>query len=111
MQTVQLEDLTPHYVQTLRRWQQNFAAHAGALAGLGYDERFRRLWTLYLTYCEAGFAERRICTVQLTLAKPRARPTGICRFDPGRFTQERATGLEGERSWPSDVSARRMVSG
>ena len=38
---------------------------------LGYDERFQRLWTLYLAYCEGGFAERRICDVQLLLAKPR----------------------------------------
>jgi len=40
------------------------------LAAHGYDERFRRIWTLYLAYCEAGFAERRICDVQLLLAKP-----------------------------------------
>ena len=43
---------------------------ASELERLGYDERFRRLWTLYLAYCEAGFAERRICDVQLLLAKP-----------------------------------------
>jgi cyclopropane-fatty-acyl-phospholipid synthase len=73
MQAVGLEDLTPHYVETLRRWRQNFAAHADALAELGYDERFRRLWTLYLAYCQAGFAERRICEVQLLLTKPRSR--------------------------------------
>ena len=29
-------------------------------AQLGYDERFRRMWDLYLAYCEAGFRERRI---------------------------------------------------
>jgi cyclopropane-fatty-acyl-phospholipid synthase len=72
MQTVQLEDLTGHYVETLRRWRHQFDAHAGELAELGYDERFRRLWTLYLCYCEAGFAERRICDVQLLLTKPQA---------------------------------------
>ena len=70
MQTVALEDLTPHYVETLRRWRKTFTAHVDGLAELGYDERFRRLWTLYLAYCEAGFAERRICDVQLLLAKP-----------------------------------------
>ena len=43
------------------------------LAALGYDERFRRLWRLYLRYCEAGFAERRIGDVQTVLAKPLAR--------------------------------------
>ena len=110
MQTVQLEDLTHHYVETLRRWRDNFAENAGALAELGYDERFRRLWTLYLAYCEAGFAERRICDVQLLLAKPRHRPPGLCRFAAGRFTAERTTGQEGD-SWRSDVSVRRTRTG
>jgi len=70
MQTVSLEDLTPHYVETLTRWRERFAASARALERLGYDERFRRLWTLYLAYCQAGFAERRICEVQMLFAKP-----------------------------------------
>jgi len=73
LQAVNLEDITPHYVETLRRWRERFTAHADELDGLGYDERFRRLWTLYLAYCEAGFAERRICDVQLVLAKPHCR--------------------------------------
>jgi cyclopropane-fatty-acyl-phospholipid synthase len=78
LQTVDLEDLTEHYVPTLRQWRVNFGDHAPELAELGYDERFRRVWTLYLAYCEAGFAERRICDIQLLLAKPpwRAR-TGL----------------------------------
>jgi cyclopropane-fatty-acyl-phospholipid synthase len=70
LQTVGLEDITTSYVETLRRWRHNFAAHADELSAMGYDEHFRRLWTLYLSYCEAGFAERRICDVQLLLAKP-----------------------------------------
>ncbi len=37
---------------------------------LGYDERFRRLWRMYLAYCEAGFTERRIGVMQMMLAKP-----------------------------------------
>ena len=73
LQVLDLEDLTPHYVETLRRWRRRFALHAAELAGLGYDEQFRRLWTLYLSYCEAGFAERRICVVQLLLGTPRCR--------------------------------------
>jgi cyclopropane-fatty-acyl-phospholipid synthase len=70
LQMTHLEDLTPHYVETLRRWRRSFTGHAAELAQLGFDERFRRLWTLYLAYCEAGFAERRILDVQLLLAKP-----------------------------------------
>ncbi len=68
-----LEDLTGHYVETLGRWRANFTTNTPALAELGYDERFQRIWTLYLAYCEAGFAERRICDIQLLLTKPRAR--------------------------------------
>jgi len=73
LRAVHLEDLTPHYVETLQRWRANFLRNARRLAALGYDERFRRLWTLYLCYCEAGFAERRIGDVQLVLAKPASR--------------------------------------
>jgi cyclopropane-fatty-acyl-phospholipid synthase len=71
LRMVHLEDITPHYVETLRRWRANFLARADTVAKLGYDERFRRLWELYLCYCEAGFSERRIGDVQLLLAKPR----------------------------------------
>ncbi len=70
LQTVGLQDITDSYVETLRRWRANFAAHSEELAAMGYDETFQRLWTLYLAYCEGGFAERRICDVQLLLAKP-----------------------------------------
>jgi cyclopropane-fatty-acyl-phospholipid synthase len=73
MQAVGLEDLTPHYAETLRRWRANFEAASARLEDLGYDERFRRLWRMYLTYCEAGFIERRIGAMQMTLAKPRWR--------------------------------------
>jgi cyclopropane-fatty-acyl-phospholipid synthase len=75
MQAASLEDLTPHYVETLRRWRANFTAHAAALAELGYDEQFRRIWMLYLAYCEAGFAERRISDIQLLLTRPRSQLT------------------------------------
>jgi cyclopropane-fatty-acyl-phospholipid synthase len=71
--TIHLEDLTPHYVETLRRWRANVEANEAKLEALGYDERFRRLWRMYLSYCEAGFAERRIGLTQTVLAKPQWR--------------------------------------
>jgi cyclopropane-fatty-acyl-phospholipid synthase len=85
LQPLHLQDLTAHYVPTLRRWRERFLAHAEELASAGYDEAFQRLWNLYLAYCEAGFAERRICDVQLVLAKPACRlsllghPGGVVR--------------------------------
>jgi cyclopropane-fatty-acyl-phospholipid synthase len=74
LDTVHLEDLTPHYAETLRRWRGNFDEAHERLEALGYDERFRRLWRMYLAYCEAGFSERRIGLVQTVLAKPHWRP-------------------------------------
>jgi cyclopropane-fatty-acyl-phospholipid synthase len=73
MQALALEDLTPHYAETLRRWRDNFMHNVTRAEELGYDRRFQRLWTLYLSWCEAGFAERRINDVLLLLAKPRHR--------------------------------------
>jgi cyclopropane-fatty-acyl-phospholipid synthase len=68
---VDIQDLTPNYANTLHRWRDNFDAAAAELRQRGYDERFQRLWDMYLSYCEAGFAERRIRVVQTVLAKPR----------------------------------------
>lgn len=70
MSLVSLQDLTPHYVETLRHWRANVEASVDRLEALGYDERFRRIWRLYLSYCEAGFTERRIMVGQSVLAKP-----------------------------------------
>ena len=70
LRTVDLLDMTPHYPETLRRWRSNVEAHAEELEALGYDERFRRLWRLYLSWSEGGFEERRIGVIQTVLAKP-----------------------------------------
>lgn len=70
MRTIHLEDLTHHYAETLRRWRASFDDATDKLEALGYDERFRRLWRMYLAYCEAGFSERRIGLVQMLMAKP-----------------------------------------
>ncbi|HET9010703.1 MAG TPA: cyclopropane-fatty-acyl-phospholipid synthase family protein [Gemmatimonadaceae bacterium] len=75
MQTLDVRDLTPDYAETLRRWSASFLQNAERAAALGYDERFKRLWTLYLSYCEAGFAERRITGAQVLFAKPQHRST------------------------------------
>ena len=43
------------YARTLRLWRQKFNASWGDISPLGYDDKFRRMWLYYLTYCEAGF--------------------------------------------------------
>jgi cyclopropane-fatty-acyl-phospholipid synthase len=69
-QMLDLEDITDHYPETLRRWRENFVRSEDRAAELGYDQRFRRLWELYFSWCEGGFRERRIGDVQALLAKP-----------------------------------------
>jgi cyclopropane-fatty-acyl-phospholipid synthase len=55
---LETEDLTDSYPPTLRHWRESFRARVPGLDG--YDERFRRLWELYLSWSEGGFLERRI---------------------------------------------------
>ncbi|MFI9375426.1 class I SAM-dependent methyltransferase [Streptomyces parvulus] len=44
-----------HYAETLRLWRERFTERAAEVGALGFDETFRRLWTFYLAYSEAGF--------------------------------------------------------
>jgi cyclopropane-fatty-acyl-phospholipid synthase len=64
------EDITAHYPLTLAAWRERFGAAWGRLRSRGYDERFRRLWSFYLSSSEAGFRERRIGDFQALFAKP-----------------------------------------
>jgi cyclopropane-fatty-acyl-phospholipid synthase len=57
------------YADTLAEWQRTFDANWKNIRPLGFDERFRKLWKFYLSYCEAGFRTERTNVVQLALAK------------------------------------------
>jgi cyclopropane-fatty-acyl-phospholipid synthase len=70
LRTVHLEDIGPHYAETLHQWRHNFWREIEAVRGLAFDERFIRMWDFYLCYCEGGFRERDLGTVQMLLAKP-----------------------------------------
>jgi cyclopropane-fatty-acyl-phospholipid synthase len=65
-----LEDLSPHYARTLREWRSAFFANIERVRGMGFDERFIRMWEYYLCYCEGGFAERFTGVAQLLFTKP-----------------------------------------
>jgi len=71
MRIFHLEDIGPHYATTLQHWRERFHAAADQVRKLGYPERFMRMWEYYLCYCEAGFRQQAIGTVQLLLTKPR----------------------------------------
>ncbi len=70
---VHLEDIGPHYATTLAAWRQRFVQNLDAVRDLGYPPEFQRMWIYYLHYCEAGFAERYLGTLQLLFQKPRCR--------------------------------------
>jgi cyclopropane-fatty-acyl-phospholipid synthase len=58
-----------NYADTLAEWARRFESAWEEIRGLGFDERFRRLWRFYLGYCEAGFRTERTNVVQLSLTK------------------------------------------
>jgi cyclopropane-fatty-acyl-phospholipid synthase len=81
LRLVHLEDITAHYAETLRRWRERFQENWNEVSALGFDEQFRRLWEFYFCYCEGGFAEAVLGTVQLVFAKPLAKGSLV---DPSR---------------------------
>lgn len=73
LRLVQLQDYAQHYSRTLYEWQKTFDEQEPAITELGYSEDFKRMWRFYLSYCEAGFAERAIGVSHLVFAKPEFR--------------------------------------
>lgn len=63
------EDMGAHYARTLAEWRRRFHAEESAVRGLGFDDRFLRMWDYYLAYCEGAFLERHISDVQLLFTK------------------------------------------
>jgi cyclopropane-fatty-acyl-phospholipid synthase len=57
------------YAETLAAWKQRFGATWEDIRRLGFDERFRRIWDFYLSYCEAGFRTGRTQVIQVGLAR------------------------------------------
>ena len=58
------------YAHTLRQWRDRFLAAWGTIEPLGFDERFRRMWEMYLAYCEGGFRTGVINVGQFKLVRP-----------------------------------------
>jgi cyclopropane-fatty-acyl-phospholipid synthase len=70
MQMIHLRDITDDYADTLACWRERFFDRIEDVRRQGFDKTFERMWEFYLCYCEGGFRERVIGTVQLTFAKP-----------------------------------------
>ena len=58
------------YARTLKMWHDRFEEAWPRIQPLGFDERFRKLWKLYLCYYEADFTEGVIDVGIYKLRKP-----------------------------------------
>ncbi len=65
------ENLKPHYAETLKRWADNFMSNRATIASLNqiYDERFLRMWYLYLQSFESSFRYGRLNVYQMLFYK------------------------------------------
>ncbi|MFF3773084.1 class I SAM-dependent methyltransferase [Streptomyces sp. NPDC002232] len=58
-----------HYAETLRLWRERFTSRRPAVAALGFDDVFPRMWEFYLAYSEAGFRSGYLDVRQLLLTE------------------------------------------
>lgn len=58
-----------HYADTLKIWRENFHRARPQVLAMGFDEKFIRLWSLYLSYCEGAFRAKRINVGQFLLER------------------------------------------
>ena len=73
LRMVHLEDITPHYAETLKRWRERFRARLREVREQGFPDPFARSWEYYLSYCEGSFRERYNGDVQMLFSRPRWR--------------------------------------
>ncbi len=64
---IDVENLRGHYALTLRHWRQRYE-RAVAKGRVGFDERFRRTWRLYLAGSEAAFRAGSLQLFQIVFA-------------------------------------------
>jgi len=57
------------YARTLKEWRERFLAAWPEIEPLGFDERFRRMWSYYLAYCEGGFRAGNVDVRQIALER------------------------------------------
>ena len=50
----------------------------------GFDEHFKRIWEFYFCYCEGGFDEAVLGSIQFLFAKPEAEVPGLVDLPPLR---------------------------
>lgn len=63
-----VENLRIHYAKTLRCWYERYMVNRDKIENI-YDERFCRMWELYLLGCEMVFKDQYITILQIQLTR------------------------------------------
>ena len=95
--TTDIEVLRLHYAQTLKHWYERFQAQRDKVAEL-YDERFCRMWEMYLAGSEMGFRHQGLMVFQIQLTKRLDALPLTCDYmfewERSRISEARATAAE-----------------
>jgi len=70
-QLLAMDDFGLDYAKTLSHWRQRFNANLDKIRHMKFSEEFIRMWRYYFCYCEAGFREHWISSVQCHWLKMR----------------------------------------
>jgi cyclopropane-fatty-acyl-phospholipid synthase len=90
-----IEILRLHYAETLKAWRLRFERNRDRARAI-YDERFCRMWEMYLTGSEIGFRRQGFMVFQMQLAKA---------VDAVPLTRDYMLDWEREHSTASDRAA------
>ncbi|MBS41177.1 MAG: SAM-dependent methyltransferase [Rhodospirillales bacterium] len=63
-----VEVLRLHYAKTLRLWREKFMEQWDEVAEI-YDQKFCRMWEIYLALCEVGFRNLGLVVFQIQITK------------------------------------------
>ena len=69
LSVLDVENLRPHYAMTLQHWLDRFEASRDEVRAM-YDERFVRMWRLYLAGSKAAFTGGELQLFQVLFARP-----------------------------------------
>ena len=61
------ESYGSHYSNTLKIWRDEFLKKWEEISKHGFDNKFKRMWHFYLSYCEAGLKSKNIDLIQFSM--------------------------------------------
>ncbi|MBL8541920.1 MAG: class I SAM-dependent methyltransferase [Betaproteobacteria bacterium] len=70
LSVLDVENLRPHYAMTLHHWLERFEAAREQVRSM-YDERFVRMWRLYLAGSKAAFIDGELQLFQVLFTRPK----------------------------------------